>query len=157
MNPDAGREARPRRDAADAPRRIVVAGGGPAGLECARRLAERGHTVELHEASDQLGGRLRLAEAADPDLAGLLDWLVGAAEDAGVTIHLGSPVVEPPDADVLVWAVGAPWPGERPPRRRRPRPLAGRGPAAWPDRWSSRAAARRRCRSRCTLAAEGAT
>ena len=52
-----------------------------------------------------------LAEAADPDLAGLLDWLVGAAEDAGVTIHLGSPVVEPPDADVLVWAVGAPWPG----------------------------------------------
>ncbi len=96
----------------------MVAGGGPAGLECARRLAERGHAVELHEASDRLGGRLRLAEAADPDLAGLLDWLVGAAEDAGVTIHLDSPVVDPPDADVLVWAVGAPWPGDgaRPPR-----------------------------------------
>jgi 2,4-dienoyl-CoA reductase-like NADH-dependent reductase (Old Yellow Enzyme family) len=108
VNPDAGHEAEPA-DAVE-PRRVVVAGGGPAGLECARRLAERGHEVELHEASDRLGGRLVLAEAADPDLDGLLAWLVGAAEDAGVRVHLGSPIVDPPDADVLVWAVGAPWP-----------------------------------------------
>jgi hypothetical protein len=109
VNPDAGHEAEdPAR--ATQPRRVLVAGGGPAGLECARRLAQRGHTVELHEAGDRLGGRLVLAEAADPDLDGLLDWLVAAAEDAGVTVHLGSPIVDPPDADVLVWAVGTPWP-----------------------------------------------
>ena len=109
VNPDAGHEAAASASAADPPRRIVVAGGGPAGLECARRLAERGHHVELHEASDQLGGMLRLAEAADPDLAGLRAWLIAAAEDAGVVIHLGAAVVEPPDAEVLVWAVGTPW------------------------------------------------
>ena len=111
VNPEAGHEADAVEPPAVSPRRVVVAGGGPAGLECARRLAERGHLVELHEAGDALGGVLRVAEAADPDLAGLLDWLVGAATDAGVAVHLRSPITEAPDADVLVWAVGTPWPG----------------------------------------------
>ena len=110
MNPEAGHEAEPPAPAT-APRRVLVAGGGPAGLECARRLAERGHHVELWEASDRLGGRLAMAEQADPDLAGLLAWLIGGAEDAGVTIHTGRSVGDDVDAEVLVWAIGAPWPG----------------------------------------------
>ena len=155
MNPDAGHEAdgrrgRHRRAAPDRGRRRRTR---RARVRAPPRRARP--PVELHEASDRLGGRLRLAEAADPDLAGLLDWLVGAAEDAGVTIHLGSPVVEPPDADVLVWAVGAPWPGDGRPRRRRPRPLAARGRSRSPGPSSSRAAARRRCRSPCTPARRG--
>ncbi len=111
VNPDAGHEADDPPSATTA-RRVVVAGGGPAGLECARRLAQRGHRVELHEASGHLGGMLRTAEAADADLRGLCDWLVAAAEDAGVVIHLRSTITSPPDADVLVWAVGSPWPGD---------------------------------------------
>jgi hypothetical protein len=86
-----------------------VAGGGPAGLECARRLAERGHAVELREASDRLGGRLALAEQADRDLDGLLAWLIGSAEDAGVVLRTLAPVTGTVDADVLVWATGAEW------------------------------------------------
>lgn len=112
VNPEAGHEAEPAPSKADPPRRVLVAGGGPAGLECARRLAERGHHVELHEASDRLGGRLALAEPADADLAGLLAWLIGGAEDAGVVLRTGTPVTEPEDADVLVWATGARWPGD---------------------------------------------
>lgn len=112
VNPDAGHEA-DLSAPAPAPRHVVVAGGGPAGLECARRLAERGHRVEVWEASGQLGGRLALAEQVDPDLAGLLDWLVGAATDAGVEVHLGrradADSVLASGCDALVWATGADW------------------------------------------------
>ena len=111
VNPDAGREAHAAASATVAPKRVAVAGGGPAGLECARRLAERGHDVVLHESSDRLGGMLRVAELANPDLLGLADWLAAAAADAGVEIRLGSPVDAPVDGDALVWAAGAEWPG----------------------------------------------
>jgi 2,4-dienoyl-CoA reductase-like NADH-dependent reductase (Old Yellow Enzyme family) len=113
VNPDAGHEAAVPVAPATTPRHVVVAGGGPAGLECARRLAERGHRVELWEAAAQIGGRLALAEVVDPDLAGLLEWLVGAALDAGVVVHLGRRADEASVAaagcDVLVWAIGARW------------------------------------------------
>jgi len=111
VNPDAGHEADLVAPPADPPKRVLVVGGGPAGLECARRLAERGHAVELHEASDRLGGRLALAERADTDLDGLLAWLVGGAEDAGVVIRTDTLVTDAGDADVVVWATGAAWPG----------------------------------------------
>ena len=123
-------------------RRIVVAGGGPAGLECAAAW-RRGHESSCTRPPASLGGMLRLAEAADPDLAGLLDWLVAPAEDAGVAIHLGSAVVGPPDADVLVWASARPGlamdlGGRRPGCSSTPAAIAG-------DRRA--AAARRPCRS----------
>lgn len=115
VNPDAGHEAALTDGSASAalpPRSIVVAGGGPAGLEAARRLAERGHHVVLHEATARLGGMLRLAERADPDLLGLADWLEAAARDAGVDVRCSSPVDGSAlaGADLLIWAAGASWP-----------------------------------------------
>ena len=111
VNPDAGHEADPAPAPTTAPRSVLVAGGGPAGLEVARRLVERGHRVRLHERSDRLGGMLRVAERIDADLLGLADWLAGAAADAGVEITLRS-AVDADDlgsVDVLVWATGAIW------------------------------------------------
>jgi hypothetical protein len=130
VNPDAGREASTAFAPADEPRRVLVAGGGPAGLEAARRLAERGHHVELHEAGDRLGGMLRLAEQADPDLLGLADWLAGAAADAGVEIHLRSPVTSADGFDVVVWAAGARWPIRELPAGDGPLTLVGDSKAA---------------------------
>lgn len=50
---------------------VLVVGGGPAGLECARALGARGYEVTLAERTDRLGGRIAL-EAALP---GLGEWL----------------------------------------------------------------------------------
>lgn len=47
--------------AADKPRRVMVVGGGPAGMQAATSAARRGHVVSLWDERDRLGGRLRLA------------------------------------------------------------------------------------------------
>ncbi len=59
-----------------APRKAVVIGGGPAGLEAARVLSERGHRVVLFEAAAELGGQVTIAARANwrRDLIGIVDW-----------------------------------------------------------------------------------
>jgi 2,4-dienoyl-CoA reductase (NADPH2) len=93
---------------------VVVVGGGPAGLESARRAAEQGHSVRLLEQSDQLGGQVPLA--AKPgwrrDLGDLIRYLETELRVLGVEVELGSPVTageaEQLGADaLLVIATGA--------------------------------------------------
>lgn len=69
--------------AAPRPRRVVVIGGGPAGLEAGRVAARRGHDVELVERADHLGG---LAAVAGP-AADLATWLADECTAAGVQIR----------------------------------------------------------------------
>ncbi|MBT7612900.1 MAG: FAD-dependent oxidoreductase [Rhodospirillaceae bacterium] len=70
--------------------RVVVVGGGPAGLEAARVAASRGHAVVLLEAGDRLGGQLNLATrcAWRKDLGSIVDWLVEQVEKLGVDVRL---------------------------------------------------------------------
>ncbi|GAB3012037.1 NADH:flavin oxidoreductase [Streptomyces pseudoechinosporeus] len=73
-------------------RKAVVVGGGPAGLEAARVLGERGHDVVLFEASDQPGGQIRLA-ASNPrrgDLIQIVDWRLAECKHLGVDLRLGT-------------------------------------------------------------------
>lgn len=113
VNPLAGQETALALRRAARPRRVVVVGGGPAGLEAARVAASRGHAVDLYEARDALGGVL--VRAASPafkrELLDLVGWYAQALAELGVTVHLcrtvraGSGVLH--DADVVVLATGA--------------------------------------------------
>lgn len=73
--------------------RVLVVGGGPAGLEAARALGQRGHEVALAEASKELGGRVS-REARLPGLAEwgrVRDWRVGQIRKlANVQTYLDS-------------------------------------------------------------------
>ncbi len=79
----------------------VVVGAGPAGMEAARVLAERGHDVTLFEAQDRVGGQVVLAARASErqaELLGIVGWLEQELAHLGVDVRLNSPV----DADDIV-------------------------------------------------------
>lgn len=113
-NPATGREQTlphvisPARSA----RSAVIVGAGPAGLEAARVLGERGHRVVVLEAADAPGGQVRLAasSARRHDLIGIVDWRVAEAERAGVEFrfdHLAdAETVLAYDPDLVVIATG---------------------------------------------------
>lgn len=120
VNPHAGTEStvswpvRPLQ-----PRRILVVGGGPGGMEFAALAAEQGHDVELWEASDRLGGLLRTASQAPTydSFATFLDWQERRMRDVGVAVHLGrrgdvdSIVAADPDAVVVATGTSRRRPG----------------------------------------------
>lgn len=78
-NPEVGEENRFRELAKVpvTPKKVLVVGGGPAGLKAAEIAARRGHAVTLVEAGDKLGGRLNLVAAmGDPaNLLTSISWL----------------------------------------------------------------------------------
>lgn len=77
---------------ADEPRRVLVVGGGPAGLEAARTAALRGHEVHLVEATRRLGGQVAIAATAPhrADIAAITEWLTTEIERLGVSITLNT-------------------------------------------------------------------
>ncbi len=70
-------------------RRAVVVGGGPAGLEAARVLGERGHHIVLFEAAPRLGGQVLLGAEASwrRDLSGVVDWRAGEVDRLGIDVR----------------------------------------------------------------------
>jgi 2,4-dienoyl-CoA reductase-like NADH-dependent reductase (Old Yellow Enzyme family)/thioredoxin reductase len=72
------------------PKRVVVVGGGPGGLEAAWVAAARGHHVTLLERTDRLGGNIRLAQMLPGrgEIADLADWRIGECARRGVDVRL---------------------------------------------------------------------
>jgi 2,4-dienoyl-CoA reductase-like NADH-dependent reductase (Old Yellow Enzyme family)/thioredoxin reductase len=81
-------------------KKVLIIGGGPAGLEAARIAAQRGHEVHLYEMTGHLGGQVRIAASAPHrgDLAAITRWLAGEITRLGVHVHLRTPV----DPDLVI-------------------------------------------------------
>ncbi|MFO8031682.1 MAG: FAD-dependent oxidoreductase, partial [Desulfohalobiaceae bacterium] len=112
-NPRAGHELEISIQPAEKGKKILVVGGGPAGLSVALAAAQRGHRALLYEAQDRLGGQLQLA-AVPPgreEFAVLARDLATQAEKAGVEIYLGKKVdqelLQQEKPDTVILATGA--------------------------------------------------
>ncbi|MCF8094949.1 MAG: FAD-dependent oxidoreductase, partial [Desulfobacteraceae bacterium] len=94
VNPVNGREEEFKNiPAPSKTKKVVVVGGGPAGMEAGRTAAERGHTVVLLEKESQLGGALIPASAAPfkADMKDYLDWTVRMTMNTpGLTVKLNT-------------------------------------------------------------------
>jgi 2,4-dienoyl-CoA reductase (NADPH2) len=101
-------------ESAEKKKRVVVVGGGPAGMEAARVAATRGHEVALFEKSFRLGGLLPLAAMVKgldvEDLPAIIRYLTGQITRLGVKIHPGREVtpalIEEMKPDVVILATG---------------------------------------------------
>lgn len=87
-NPATGRElTMPHTiEKAEARRKVVVVGAGPAGMEAALVAVQRGHDVVILEAADKAGGQIRLT-AQSPrraEMMQIIDWRVARCEELGV-------------------------------------------------------------------------
>jgi 2,4-dienoyl-CoA reductase-like NADH-dependent reductase (Old Yellow Enzyme family)/thioredoxin reductase len=95
------------------PKRVLVIGGGPAGMEAARVAALAGHHVNLVEANARLGGLVNVARLAPTmqNFGDIGDWLDREVHRLGVTVRTGTFMdaadVQRENADVVIVATGS--------------------------------------------------
>lgn len=113
LNPRAGNEGFFKVGEGDKAKKIMVAGGGPAGMEFALTAAERGHKVHLYEREDRLGGQVNLAKTppGKGEFQRLIDSMKGRMAHLDVKVHLNTfltpKMVKQESPDLLVVASGA--------------------------------------------------
>lgn len=114
QHPQTGREQQyGDLQAAAAPKKVMVIGGGPAGMNAALIAAQRGHRVSLYESGKQLGGQALLAQnlSRRAEFGGLITNLLQAMSKQDINIQLNTRVdlamVQTEAADVVVLATGA--------------------------------------------------
>jgi len=92
VNPRAGHETTLTLAPTRRAKHVAVVGAGPAGLSAATALAERGHTVELFEADDEIGGQFGIAHRipGKEEIAETIRYYARRVEVTGVKLHLGT-------------------------------------------------------------------
>ena len=114
LNPLIGRETEYREfHKVSDPKKVIVAGGGPGGMEAAITAAKRGHNVILCEKTGELGGALKCEKGLPfkSDVYALIGSKSIELKNAGVEVRLNTAVtpeyVEKEGADALIVAIGA--------------------------------------------------
>ena len=115
VNPEAYKEGPARFiQPAEKPKTVLIAGGGPAGMEAASKLADRGHKVILCEKSEALGGRLSHAKFIPFKKDAMLrfrDVMVKQVRDRAIDVRLNTEVTEELadelKPDVIIAAMGS--------------------------------------------------
>ena len=113
LNPLSGAEGKYDLEPVASPKKVAVIGGGPAGMQAALAARFRGHTVDLYEKSDRLGGLLNVAckPPHKEDLGHVTGWFERQLKRAGVGLHLGAALtpeaVRDLSADAVIAATGS--------------------------------------------------
>jgi 2,4-dienoyl-CoA reductase-like NADH-dependent reductase (Old Yellow Enzyme family)/thioredoxin reductase len=113
VNPWAGREGELTIQKTEAPKRVMVVGGGPAGMQAAWIAKERGHKVILYEKEEQLGGQFVLASIPPKrkDLAVFKKYQINRLKKTGVEIVLGKEItvdnIKEHNPDLVIIAAGS--------------------------------------------------
>ena len=111
VNARTGRELTNRLTPVEEPKRVVVIGGGPGGMEASRVAAARGHHVVLFEKNRRLGGALFFASLVHADNEYFLEFLTTQIRNLPIDVRLGveatPDVVRGARPDVVVVATGA--------------------------------------------------
>ncbi|MGN0446396.1 MAG: FAD-dependent oxidoreductase, partial [Acutalibacteraceae bacterium] len=113
VNPQTGKERSAAYNAVVKKKKVLIVGGGVAGCEAARVLAERGHEPVVYEAGSRLGGNLIPGGAPDfkEDDIALADWYAEELNRLGVEIHLNTlateETVKDPQYDAVIIATGS--------------------------------------------------
>jgi 2,4-dienoyl-CoA reductase-like NADH-dependent reductase (Old Yellow Enzyme family) len=109
VNPAAGRELTRglgKIGKASKPKKILIIGAGPAGLEAARVASERGHAVIIYERSGELGGQTNWAKLLPgrTDIGSIVSWYATQLKKNGVRVELHKEV--PVDLGVVQFVIG---------------------------------------------------
>lgn len=112
-NAAVGRENECRIVKVDKPKKVIVIGGGPGGMEAARVAALRGHQVILYEKNQELGGMLNLAAIVPGrgEISNLVNYLATQVQKLGVDIRLKfeatTGLIEEEKPDMIIVATGS--------------------------------------------------
>lgn len=113
INPECGRERQMKIIPAEIRKKVVVVGGGPAGLEAARVLTIRGHEVILLEGSDRLGGQVNpgIVPPHKQEMSKWISYYNTQMDKLGVDVRLNTMAtkenIEEIAPDALIIATGA--------------------------------------------------